>query len=84
MLFPKQEEAFFKIGDNMEEELTFEVLYEAYRLCLKNKKKKYGTYNFTNEELCQNLLKTLDEQRGWSICSKFRTRGTHLAIKNIA
>ena len=44
----------------MEEELTFEVLYEAYRLCLKNKKKKYGTYNFTNEELCQNLLKTSD------------------------
>lgn len=61
MLFPKQEEAFFKIGDNMEEELTFEVLYEAYRLCLKNKKKKYGTYNSTNEELCQNLLKTLDK-----------------------
>ena len=45
----------------MEEELTFEVLYEAYRLCLKNKKKKYGTYNFTNEELCKNLLKTLDK-----------------------
>lgn len=51
MLFPKQEEAFFKIGDNMEEELTFEVLYEAYRLCLKNKKKKYGTYNFTKTQL---------------------------------
>ena len=51
MLFPKQEEAFFKIGDNMEEELTFEVLYEAYRLCLKNNKKKYGTYNFTKTQL---------------------------------
>lgn len=45
----------------MEEKLTFEVLYEAYILCLKNKKKKYGTYNFTNEELCKNLIKVLNK-----------------------
>lgn len=45
----------------MEEELKFEVLYKAYKLCLKNKKKKFGTYNFTNEELCQNLIEVLDK-----------------------
>ena len=45
----------------MEEKLSFEVLYEAYKLCLKNKKNKYGTYNFTNSEVCQNLVKILDK-----------------------
>lgn len=30
----------------MEKKLTFEELYEAYNLCLKNKKRKMGTYNF--------------------------------------
>lgn len=44
----------------MEEEITFQVLYDAYKLCLKNKKNKFGTYSFTNEELCQNLIKLLD------------------------
>lgn len=44
----------------MEEEVTFQVLYDAYKLCLKNKKNKFGTYSFTNEELCQNLIKLLD------------------------
>lgn len=45
----------------MDEELTFEELYEAYNLCLKNKKKKIGTYNFTNEDLCKNLFNLLYE-----------------------
>ena len=45
----------------MEEKLPFEVLYEAYQLCLKNKKNKIGTYNFTNSELCQNLMNILDK-----------------------
>lgn len=40
----------------MEEELKFEELYEAYNLCLKNKKKKLGTYKFVNEDLCKNLI----------------------------
>lgn len=44
----------------MGEKLTFEELYNSYGLCIKNKKRKYGTYNFTNEELCQNLIKLLD------------------------
>lgn len=45
----------------MEEKLPFEVLYEAYQLCLRNKKNKFGTYNFTNSELCQNLMNILDK-----------------------
>lgn len=45
----------------MEDKFTFEELYDAYNLCLKNKKKKYGTYNFTNEEFCQNLINLLDK-----------------------
>lgn len=45
----------------MEKELTFEELYEAYNLCLKNKKRKMGTYNFVNDDLCKNLLELLDE-----------------------
>ena len=32
----------------MEDRLEFEELYQAYNLCLKNKKKKRGTYKFTN------------------------------------
>ena len=44
----------------MEENLTFEELYEAYILCLKNKKRKAGTYGFVNEELCKNLVSLLD------------------------
>ena len=45
----------------MEKKLTFEEIYEAYNLCLKNKKKKMGTYNFVNENLCKNLIELLDE-----------------------
>lgn len=44
----------------MEKELTFEEIYEAYNLCLKNKKRKMGTYNFVNDELCKNLIELLD------------------------
>lgn len=40
----------------MENQITFEELYEAYILCLKNKKRKVGTYNFVNQDLCKNLL----------------------------
>lgn len=45
----------------MEKELTFEELYEAYNLCLKNKKRKTGTFNFVNNDLCKNLIELLDE-----------------------
>ena len=45
----------------MEKELTFEELYDAYILCLKNKKRKIGTYTFVNENLCKNLLQILDQ-----------------------
>ena len=45
----------------MEDKITFEELYEAYLLCLKNKKSKMGTYGFVNENLCQNLIKLLDD-----------------------
>lgn len=45
----------------MEKKLTFEELYEAYNLCLKNKKRKMGTYNFVNDNLCINLMELLDE-----------------------
>ena len=45
----------------MEDKIEFEELYKAYELCLKNKKKKIDTYNFTNEELCMNLILLLDE-----------------------
>lgn len=41
-------------------ELTFEELYEAYILCFKNKKRKAGTYDFVNEDLCKNLIEVLD------------------------
>lgn len=45
----------------MENKLEFEELYKAYNLCLKNKKKKRGTYKFTNEELCKNLIELMDK-----------------------
>lgn len=45
----------------MSEKLEFEELYEAYSLCLKNKKNKTGTYNFVNDDLCKNLLILLEE-----------------------
>lgn len=45
----------------MEDKITFEELYEAYILCFKNKKRKVGTYNFTNSNLCKNLIKLLNE-----------------------
>ena len=45
----------------MEDKLTFEELYEAYSICLKNKKRKIGTYGFVNEELCANLMRLLEE-----------------------
>lgn len=45
----------------MKNKLTFEELYNAYNLCLKNKKRKYGTYNFTNEDFCTNLINLLDK-----------------------
>lgn len=44
----------------MEDKITFEEIYEAYNLCLKNKKKKLGTYKFVNENLCKNLMDLVD------------------------
>ena len=44
----------------MEDKITFEEIYEAYNLCLKNKKKKIGTYKFVNENLCENLMEILE------------------------
>lgn len=41
--------------------VTFEELYDAYILCLKNKKKKAGTYNFVNDDICKNLVELLEE-----------------------
>ena len=45
----------------MKDKITFKELYDAYELCLKNKKRKAGTFNFVNYELCENLIKLLDE-----------------------
>lgn len=45
----------------MEDKITFEELYDAYILCLKNKKRKAGTYNFVNNDLCKNLINLLDD-----------------------
>ena len=45
----------------MKEQITFEELYEAYELCLKNKKRKKGTYRFTNDKLCENLFELLNK-----------------------
>ena len=47
---------------NTSEKLEFDEIYNAYTLCLKNKKKKQGTYNFTNEELCQNLINLMNNK----------------------
>ena len=41
--------------------LSFEELYSCYQLCLKNKKRKSGTYNFVNADLCLNLYELLQE-----------------------
>lgn len=45
----------------MKDTITFEELYEAYILCLKNKKNKVGTYNFVNNDICKNLVELLEE-----------------------
>lgn len=45
----------------MKDIIKFEELYEAYILCLKNKKNKAGTYNFVNYDLCANLMNLLEE-----------------------
>ena len=60
-VFQTKEGHFFNKGKFMKRELTFEELYEAYNLCLKNKKRKMGTFNFVNDDLCKNLLELLDE-----------------------
>ena len=44
----------------MEEDLSFEELYNAYLSCLKRKKNKVGTYSFINTDLCKNLINLLD------------------------
>ena len=44
----------------MEDKITFAKIYEAYLLCLKNKKGKQGTYKFVNENLCGNLMKLVN------------------------
>ena len=45
----------------MEDKITFDELYNAYLLCLKNKKRKIGTYTFANDDLCMNLMELMDE-----------------------
>lgn len=50
----------------MEEKLTFEELYEAYMMCLKNKKRKNGTYSFVNEKICENLINLLEELNSYT------------------
>lgn len=45
----------------MEDKITFEEIYDAYNLCLKNKKRKVGTYKFVNDNLCKNLMTLVDE-----------------------
>ncbi len=45
----------------MEDKITFDELYNAYLLCLKNKKRKIGTYGFVNSDLCKNLTDLLEE-----------------------
>lgn len=45
----------------MEDRLTFSELYRCYQICLKNKKRKNGTYNFVDSNLCQNLYDLLEE-----------------------
>ncbi len=51
----------------MKQELTFEELYNAYMMCLKNKKRKNGTYLFVNE----NLRKMVPERRKMSSKSEY-------------
>lgn len=46
---------------NTNKKLEFDEIYNAYTLCLKNKKRKQGTYNFTNGELCPNLINLMDK-----------------------
>lgn len=41
--------------------LTFSEIYYSYELCLKNKKRKNGTYNFVDRNLCENLYNVLEE-----------------------
>lgn len=41
--------------------LTFSEIYYSYELCLKNKKRKNGTYNFVDRNLCENLYNLLEE-----------------------
>lgn len=45
----------------MEDVLSFEELYKCYEICLKNKKRKSGTYSFVNMDLCLNLYNLLEE-----------------------
>ena len=51
----------FKGNNFMEDKITFEEIYEAYNLCLKNKKRKLGTYKFVNDNLCENLIELVDK-----------------------
>ncbi len=48
----------------MEDKITFQEMYEAYILCLKNKKRKLGTYKFVNDNLCENLMRLVDKLNG--------------------
>ena len=43
------------------EKVTFVDLFEAFELCLKNKKRKNSTYDFYNSDLYKNLYKLLEE-----------------------
>lgn len=45
----------------MSDKVEFEEIYEAYKLCLKNKKRKLGTYTFVNDEICQNLVELMEK-----------------------
>ena len=54
----------------MEDKLTFDELYNAYLLCLKNKKRKIGTYTFVNDELCKNLIELMNELNERKYCPK--------------
>ena len=53
------------------DKLSFEEIYEAYNLCLKNKKKKLGTYKFVNNNLCENLMKLVNELNERTYIPKF-------------
>ena len=55
----------------MEDKLTFEELYESYLLCLKNKKRKAGTFGFVNDDLCKNLIVLLDSLNNRTYLPKF-------------